>query len=346
MARVLFAFLLFSGTLLAQQGNSVYTFLDLPSSALSSALAGSQVASGQKDLSMIADNPAIGDSSMHHNMNLGYLNYVTNINQATAFYSRTIDSVGLASAYIRYFDYGSFDETDQFGNQIGNFKVTDYELGVSLSRPFTPTSRFRYGATLKQIYSSYYNFWSYGVGADLGIHYTSKDGEFIVGLVADNMGFSVVDYTNSGAQAMPFNMRVGFSKKFSKAPIRFGMQYNDLQRWDLAGADADAQLLVTNDPLTGDSSRRVFTADNFLRHMTASVEILPAEGFNLIVGYNFRRRLELALNDRAGLSGFSFGVLMKVRRIQIHYALASYTLGATSHLFAVSTNLNEWYRRK
>ena len=335
----------FSGFVYAQQGNSVYNFLDVPASVISSALGGSQVATAQNDISMTADNPAVGDSSMHNNLNMGYLNYVTNINQATAFYSRIIDSLGIASAYLRYFDYGSFDETDEFGNTLGTFRVTDYELGLSFSRALSSFQRFRYGGTFKQIYSVYYNNFSYGVGVDLGGHYVSKNGEFVLGIVADNIGMSLVDYTGSGTHPLPFNMRLGFTKKFKKAPIRFGMQYNHLERWDLAQADAEAQQLVTSDPLTGDSSRRVFTLDNFMRHLSASVEIIPSDGFNLLIGYNFRRRMELALSERGGMAGFSFGALIKVRRIQIQYALASYTLGATSHLFAVTTNLNEWYRR-
>lgn len=346
MVRLLIVFLLAFVSLRAQQASTVYNFLETPASSLSNALGGSQVASAQKDVSMIADNPAIADSAMDNNLNLGYLNNVGNLNQATAFYSRMIDSVGMASAYLRYFDYGSFDETDEFGNQIGTFRVSDYELGLSLSRQLKVKKQIRYGATFKQVYSAYYGYWSYGIGADFGAHFTSKSGELTMGLVADNLGLSIADYTNSGVKPMPFNMKFGIAKKFSKAPIRLGLQYNHIERWDLASSDADAQLLVRNDALTGDSTRRVFTLDNFMRHLSASVEIVPSDGFNLIVGYNFRRRMELALNDQGGLSGLSFGVLIKVKRIHIQYALANYTLGATSHLFAVTTNLNEWYRKK
>ena len=298
MTRALVAIaLLISTSITAQQANTVYNFLKVPASPIASALGGSQVATAQSDVSLTSDNPALGDSTFHDNLSLGYLNYVSNINQASVFYARDYDSIGIASVYLRYFDYGSFDEYDQFGNQLGTFRVSDYELGVSFSRPLHKVPGVRYGATFKQIYSNYYLNSSYGLGLDLGAHYTSKNGEFTAGVVADNIGFSVVDYTRSGSKPLPFNLKAGVAKKFKKAPIRIGVQYNNIQRWDLAEADVDAEEFANVDALTGDSTRRVFTVDNFIRHLSTSVEILPSENFNLFLGYNFRNRLELALNQ-------------------------------------------------
>lgn len=348
MTRIISLFLLFilsASCLRAQTGTTVYSFLKLPVSPISSSLGGSQVGSAQKDISLVADNPSIADSSMDQNLNLGYFNYVTNINQASIAYGRELKNIGFASAYLRYLDYGSFDETDPFGNKIGEFKVSDYELGLSFSSQLGGFERLRYGVTFKQVYSAYYEQNSYGLGLDFGAHYTSADGLFTAGMVIDNVGGSLVDYSRDGSKAMPLNAKIGVAKKLKKAPLRFGIQYENIERWDLAAADADAQEITSTDEITGETTRRVLTLDNFARHLRATVEVLPSENFNILVGYNFRRRLELALNERAGLVGFSFGTYIKIKRIQLQYGLMSYSLGGTAHMLSISTNLREWYRK-
>ena len=344
-ACILIIFLLNIEYISAQNGTAVYSFLNLPVSPISSALAGSQVASAQKDIGLIADNPSIADSSIDQNLNLGYFNYVTNINQASVAFGRHLSGIGFASAYLRYMDYGSFEETDPFGNKIGEFKISDYELGLSFSSGLGSFERLRYGVTLKQVYSAYYEQNSYGLGLDFGAHYISSEGLFTAGMVIDNVGGSLVDYSREGSKAMPVNVKLGVTKKLKKAPLRFGLQYENLERWDLAAADADAQEIISTDEITGESTRRVVTLDNLARHLRATVEVLPSENFNILVGYNFRRRLELALNERAGLVGFSFGTYLKIKRIQLQYGLMSYSIGGTAHMISISTNLKEWYRR-
>lgn len=345
MQRALLSFiLLFPLCTLAQRtANGTFAISRIAISPLASALGGSQVASYNTDINQLANNPGLFDSTLHQAASLGYLNYLTGLNQASLAYGHLIDSIGLVSGYLRYFDYGTFQETDVSGNEIGQFKAADYEIGVSLTRVYD--HRFSYGVTLKQYFSSMYQYFAYGVALDVGGFYHNDKG-FAAGLTIDDIGVKLVDYTGASNQALPFSMNVGMSKKFSKAPLRFGLQYNHLEQWDLAASDLDALGNVRVDLLTGTQQRRVVTVDNLARHLAVTAAFVPSETFNLMIGYDFRKQLELGTTERPGLVGFSFGAFAKIKRFGLQYAISSYHLGGTSNHVAITTNLAEWRTKK
>jgi hypothetical protein len=330
--------------LAAQSGNTAYGFTRIPGSVVTSALGGSQVATYRGDLQQRMDNPAFIDSAMHQSVSMGYLNYLSTINQATLAYGHQFDSIGFGSAYLRYFDYGTFQETDEVGNELGQFKVIDYEIGVTFGRAYN--EHFSYGVTLKQVFSNMYQYFGYGMGVDLGAHYHSSSGNFSAGLVARNLGMEIIDPTRSQRDPLPWGVDLAIAKKFDKAPLMFGLQYSDLLKWDLAANDLDAQNNTVEDELTGEVRRPVFTLDNFARHLSGSVAFVPSDRFNLMLGYNFRRRLELATAERPAMVGFSFGANIQLKRFGIQYAITSYHLSGASNHFGITTNLNEWYSRR
>lgn len=326
------------------QQRSAYAFTGIPGSAVTAALGGSQVGLYRGDLLQRMDNPAFVDSSMHQAASFSYLSYLESINQASLSYGHRFDSLGFASAYLRYFDYGTFQETDEVGNELGQFKVVDYEVGLTFGASYN--KYFSYGATLKQVFSNMYQNFGYGAAIDLGLHYKSEDGNLTAGLVARNLGFEIIDYTSNTRDPFPWGIDLAIAKKFDKAPILFGLQYSDLQRWDLAGNDLNSLNNLTVNQLTGDETRRIFTLDNFARHLSGSVAFIPSEKFSLMLGYNFRRRLELATAERPALVGFSFGTNIQIKRFGIQYAITSYHLNGASNHFGITTNFSEWYGRK
>lgn len=342
----LFAIILIPFHLQSQSSvNGTFAFTNVPVSPLSAALGGSQIASYAGDLNQLTANPALMDSVLHGSASLSYLNYMAGINQASLAGARMVDSLGVLSAYLRYFGYGSFTETDEAGNELRQFNAADYEVGLSLTR--NHLSNFAYGVSFKQVFSSLYQHFAYGVALDVGGYYHSDDNGFTAGLTIDNLGFKLKDYTNNSAQVLfPVQMNIALTKKFAKAPLRFGLQYNNLERWDLASSDTDARNKLRTDPLTGEQTRKVVTFDNFLRHLIASAVFTPNEAFNIMLGYNFRRRLELSISERPGLTGFSLGVMVRVKRFNLQYAITGYHLNGTANHFALSTNLNKWYAKK
>lgn len=345
MKRIIFFLLLTPLSVLSQGiGNSSFTTVGVPVSGVTAALGGSQVAVNKGDILQIVDNPAFYDSTSSKSISFSYLNYVTTINQASVGYGKEIEKLGLVSGYLRYYSYGTFTETDEVGNEYGKFTAADYEIGVNLARKYT--KNISYGFTFKQLFSSMYQNFAYGLGADAGVYYASDNGQFTAGLVLNNVGLKLIDYTGSSNEWLPTEASIAISKKFSKAPIRLGFQYSNLQKWDLAETDQDALDNTKTDPITKTISRPIVTADNFLRHLGLSIVLEPNSKFNLFAAYNFRRRLELSTADRPGAVGFSFGTMIKIKRFSIQYSYANYHLSSGSNHLAITTNLSEWYSKK
>ena len=336
-------FILLPFILVGQSNTTNFSFAEIPNSPLSTSQGSNMVASGINDVLQPAVNPAYSDSTIDKNLQFSYLNYLSDINQTSLGYAQMVDSVGLISGYFRFIDYGAFLETNEVGDEIGEFRSSEYELGISLAKSYK--DKISYGATLKQLFSSFYQNYAYGIALDFGGYYQSENG-LRMGVTIDNIGARLIDFNGNESSLMRPAINFGFSKRFSKAPLTFGIQYNNIETWDIAANDIDQSDNIMIDQLTGETKRRTLTFDNLARHLNLSAIISPSEKFAIIAGFNFRRRLELAAAQRPALVGFSFGLQAKVKRFIIQYGLASYHLNGAINQLALSTNLNEWYSKK
>jgi hypothetical protein len=78
-----------------------------------------------------------------------------------------------------------------------------------------------------------------------------------------------------------------------------------------------------------------------MRHVIVGAELFPEKGFNLRLGYNFRRGEELGIIDQRNFSGLSLGFGLKIRNLKFNYAYSRYTLAGNTSLFGMTINLNE-----
>lgn len=336
--------LLLSNVALAQPaGDAVYSFLNLPTGAAQSASGGIHVASQRTEVDFLNSNPALLDTLHHKNLSLSYLNFLSDINHFNAVYASKFKDLGMVGVNFRYMDYGKFREADASGNVGGEFGVSDYAVSLVFSRRID--SLFSYGIGMEHLFSSYYQGHSYGVAFSGGLYYRSRNQSFSAGLAFHHLGFQMVALRKGNGERFPLRSTLGISKKVPKAPLRVSVQYDHLERWDLSAADAVASKFKT-DPITGEQTRRKFTADNLMRHFIFGVEFVPSENFNLLLSYNVQRRKELALDDRPGLSGLAFGVSIKIKRFQLQYGIASYHRSGASNHITVTTNLSEWYGKR
>lgn len=341
----IFLYILFSiifGTkVLGQEFN--FQFTDIPVSPISTAQGMNSVVPVIQDPLQFVSNPAQFDSTLDKNVQISYLNYLTDINQTSIGYSHAIDSAAMVAGYFRFIEYGSFIETNEVGDEIGEFRTSEYELGMNLTKCYR--QNWYYGATLKQLFSSFYQNFAYGLAIDVGGYYQSKDG-LIVGLTIDDIGARVLDVNQNGFNLMRPSANVGIAKRFAKAPLTLAVQYSNLETWDLAANDIDQSGNLTVDQLTGESKRKTLTMDNFARHVSLSAIVTPSDRFAIITGFDFRRRLELAASQRPALVGFSLGFQANVKRLNVQYGLSSYHINGSIHHLSISTNLNEWITKR
>jgi hypothetical protein len=327
-------------------GRNTYEFLNLTSSARIASLGGKVNSVWDDDLNLAFYNPSLLHEEMHNNMVLNYVNYFTDVNWGYVSYARTIDRVGNFAGGIQYINYGKFIAADEFGNRTGTFSANEIALNLMYSRSID--SMFHIGVNLKPIYSSLEDYNSFGVAADLGVTYTSRDRLFAGALVLRNIGLQIKPYYEQHRENLPFEIQAGVSQKLRHAPFRFSIVAHNLQKLDLTYKKAEGEGYKEIDVVTGKpaGTGKIETfADKFMRHFIFGVEFSPFKSFSLRGGYNYQRRSELKVESRAAMVGFSWGFGIKISKFNLSYGRASYHLAGASNHFSLSTDFSSFYRK-
>lgn len=319
-------------------GENTYDFLTLTNSARMAALGGNQVAlNDSTDLNVSYNNPSLLREDMRNMLSLNYVSYFEGVKYGYAAYSFGTPLLGNFAVGMHYINYGNFEETLANGQKTGaTFNAAEYALNLIWSYQ---TGRLMYGVNLKPILSSFENYQSFGLAADLGVSLVSKSRLAMVSLVAKNIGSQITSYYDGAdREAIPFDLQFGFSQKLQHAPIRLAATLQHLQKWDLSKPEEDNTGTTTT-----------YKEDSFgkklLRHTVLGVELLPSPNFTLRAGYNYQLRQEMKLDEKLSTVGFSWGFGFRISRFQLSYGSGRYHIGASSNLISVAINLNEGFRR-
>ncbi|HDR52207.1 MAG TPA: type IX secretion system protein PorQ [Mariniphaga anaerophila] len=235
---------------------------------------------------------------------------------------------------MHYINYGEFKEATELGELTGNFfNAAEYALNMIYSNHY---QRLSYGANLKPVFSIFESYRSFGLAADLGVSYSSKDSLTRVALVASNIGGQITTYYEDGnREPIPFNLQAGISTKLKYAPVVLSLTMQHLTNWDLGYNEAEEESLENWHELQESFGKQI------MRHAVLGVEILPSDNFTLRAGYNYQRRQELKFEERLSTVGFSMGFGLKVKRFRLDFATSRFHLAGSSNLFSLAINLNE-----
>lgn len=330
---IIVLFLISFSMVKGQKGENTYEFLNLPNSAHTGALGGVNVSLFDNDPSVSNNNPALLRDTMHNHVSANYINYVSDINFGYVSYARSFKDVGVFALGVQYINDGEFDGYDEFGNFTGNF--TAQETALSLIYSTRLSEYWRFGATFKQIFSSFEQYSSYGIAFDAGLNYMKNN--FSAGLNFKNFGTQIKTYTEDNFEGMPFVIQAGFTQKLNHAPFRFSLTANHIQMPDLT---YNSGLNNYPNALSGANSETASTGQKIVRHVIAGVEFVPSKNFYVAAGYNFQRRNELGIADKMSNVGFSWGFGMRVKKFHISYGSARYHLAGTSNHVSIVTNLS------
>ena len=317
-------------------GENTYEFLELTNSARIAALGGSQTAIlDTTDLNLPYNNPALLHKSMEKKVLVNYVNYLSDINYGYASYAKSFDSIGNFAIGMHYINYGDFQEATETGELTGNqFKAAEYALSIIYSNQY---KRLKYGATLKPILVSFETYQSFGLAADLGVSFASKDNYTNVAVVAQNIGGQITTYYDGAErESIPFNVQAGFSQKLMHAPIAFFINMHHINHWDLTYTETESGDLIDDI-----YQREEGFGKQLMRHLIWGVEIYPSPNFILRAGYNYQRRQELKYEEKLSAVGLSFGFGVKIKRFTLDYGIAQYHLAGSSGLFSLAINLND-----
>lgn len=316
-------------------GNATYQFLNLMSSPRLAALGGKIITNVDYDVTQGLYNPATINLEMDNQLALNYANYLGDISYGTAAYAYTIDRrVQTFHAGITYVNYGSFDGYDENGNSTGTF--TGNETALSFGYAFQiGFSDFYAGANIKLISSKLEQYSSLGGALDFGLIYINEYLEFNAALAIRNLGTQFTTYAGLN-EPLPFEIDLGFSQKLKNVPIRWHLTFENLQQWPIAAANP---ARVTTDLSGNQTQEEIGFLSQLIRHTLVGAELFPDRGFNIRLGYSFRRAEELRILDQRNFSGLSFGIGIKFNKLRFSYTHARYSSASNTSFLGVQISL-------
>jgi hypothetical protein len=269
--------------------------------ARNSALGESQIAVAG-DLHSVFSNPAgLAEFERPHGA-IGFFKHVLDINSGSLAYARPFREIGVLALGVTYFDYGSFDRANEYGQKEGEFGVSDVLVSVSGGRVMMKD--LCGGVTLKYLYSNMDSHVASALAADAGVIYHTGYEGWDVGAGIYNAGFATSAYLTE-KDDLPTAYRFGVSVPLKHLPARvsFAGEYTSVE-----GVRGCGGLELT-----------------FSRYLQARL------------GYN-----TVGIDQRVGLSsdalaGFSGGLGLHARSISFDYALTSQGEVGMLHRFTLGT---------
>ena len=335
--RVIILFILFSPLLAQAQvgGRYTYQFLNLVNSPRMAALGGKVITNYDYDPTQALVNPASINPAMDNQLAVNYVNYIGDISYGSVAYAYLWDRrTQVFHAGVTYVNYGNFDGYDEQGNETSSFSGGEVALSVGHARNIAFTN-FHIGGNLKFISSTLEQYSSFGVALDLGVMYVYEDWDLNISGVARNIGTQITPY-NDIYEPIPFELIFGISQTMQYVPIRWHITFENMQVWNIAFANPNRDEI----DLEGNvKEENINFIDDVFRHTIIGIELFPDKGFNIRLGYNFRRGEELRIVEKRSFAGISAGFSIKLNKLRLSYSYSKFSLAAASSYFGLILNL-------
>lgn len=306
----------------AQESNSVFNFLSLPTSSHAIALGGRNISLIEDDASLTMQNPALLSSVNDNSLNFNFLTYMQGCKMGSAAFSKIAGERGTWGVSAQFLGYGKMKETLETGEEIGSMHALDMVLSGMYS--YSLSERWVGGASGKFIYSKYGAYSSCALAVDLGLNYYDDDNDLSISAVAANLGGQVKAFGDVH-ERLPFNLALGMTKGVAHAPIRISLTLSDLTRWS-----KDYYYMADKTPGFG----RIL-----MNHFNIGAEILPSDRIYIGMGYNFRRASEMKAAGSSHAAGLTFGAGINLKRLKLGLAYAKYHVSAPSFSLSLGYSL-------
>jgi hypothetical protein len=320
---------LFPKLITAQFGGwNSFSFLKMPSDAYTTALGGQQVAPIVNDPSLFLNNPAINDSIKKHFIKINFAPLWAGTNTSTIVYGRNYKKYGNILVALQYINYGTFQGTDPAGNLTSTFTANDFAFTIGHSQKINNIS---IGANIKLAGSTIESYSAYAILVDFGGYFKHPTKDISYGLSIKNMGARIKNFYSNDAPDLPFDVQMGFTIRPEQMPFRFSINAHHIHQWNIA-INKPVSINIINNQII-DSS--VSTADKIARHLVFGIETFVQKNIQLNLGYNQLLRKELKQQDISTLSGFSFGFLMKTKKLNFAFGHQGFNTAGGLNQFSV-----------
>ena len=293
-------------TISAQEGDTGYQFLQVPTSAHSAALGGGNVSIIEDDPTLVFTNPALLANVSDKTLNLNFTSYISSTSKLSAAFVKQAGERGTWAVAAMLLNYGTMTETNENFEELGEFSAKD--ISVQGGYTYLFSDRWSGGVQGKVIMSNYGEFKSTALGVDLGINYYDVDHGLSFSLVGQNLGGQVKALYEKN-EKLPFNLVAGISKDLANAPIRLSLTFDNITDWD---------------------------EKKPINHLTFGADIFPSSTTWVAVGYNPRRGNEMKIGDSKHWAGLSLGAGLTLKKLKVGLAWGKYHVAASSLIINTS----------
>ncbi|MEQ9403033.1 MAG: type IX secretion system protein PorQ [Cyclobacteriaceae bacterium] len=311
---------------LAQTGGTAgYQALDLVNNSRTAALSGNTISIADGDISQFFQNPAILDSISNGDIFFNINPYFADVFVFSGAYGFNIKGIENLSVGLTYIDYNDFRRTDASGNSNGTFNAQDYLIAFGKSHRLGPIS---FGVNLKILHSSIDSYGSTAILGDIGGIFRVKE-NWTIGMVIANLGGRITNFNELSTAKIPLDARIGTTFKPEYMPFRFTVTTTNLSERNVVEQ-------------SGSQGRSNEGIEKVVRRLSLGAELLLSDNFQLLFGYNHKRKQELKLSETSGGAGFSYGLMVNIKRFELRYSRAVFHAAGGSGFISLRTNLNDF----
>lgn len=288
----------------AQDSQTAFNFLRLPTSAHAAALGGENITLTDDDASMVFHNPSLLNFVSDRTLGLNIMTYMQGSVTGSASYSQFIGDRGSWGIQGRFINYGEMKQTSINNEETGTFHANDFAIGGTFA--YGLTEHITGGVTAKIVASYIGQYNAMGAAIDLGLNYFDENHNWSIGAVARNLGGQLKAYDDN-FERMPLDVQLGISKRLASSPLRFSATLVRLNDWEYGIG----------------------------KHLVLGADLLLSDQFYIAAGYNAMRASEMKIsageNDESSHgAALSIGAGMTLDRMQLHVAYGKYHVSSTS----------------
>jgi len=288
----------------SKAGTTAYSFLKIGVGARAVAMGNAFVGLAD-DQSALYFNPAGLVQLSSQCFTTSYNNYLSTIQSGFIGYVYPYDQNTRIGISINYFNYGSFDKTDEYGVRLGTFGAADFALISTYARKVN--SLFSLGVNAKFILEKIDNYTSDALALDLGAFHKSENKRIQAGVVVRNLGYQLKSLSGEHKESLPVEVKIGISHYVQGMP-----------------------LLVAID------AAKPFDNDIYLN---LGAELLSLKPVFLRAGWTSFGKNYKTGSDKDNLAGLSFGLGINWKAYKFDYAYSSYADLGGVHRISISGDL-------
>jgi hypothetical protein len=343
MTKFIFQLFIFTATFTAWAqigGEGTFVSLNLPYSARHVALGGNAINAMDDDVSIGLHAPSLLNKNSHRRATFSHSYLAGGINYGQFGYAHQIKNNQFISTSFRYASYGKMDLTLPTGELAGDFYAGD--LIASAGYGHHVNEVVSVGANLNFAFSTLETYQAFGMTLDFSGTLNFADKNTVVTALIRNAGMQFSGYVNKNRERISPNPMIAISHKLEHAPFRLTLLAQHLNRWDITYVDPNEQPF--KDPFTNEliEPKRANFIAKTMHHLVFQVEALFGKNFHLRAAFDYRQREEMRITNRTGMSGFSLGMGLMLKKFQFQYGFNVVSAAGFNNMFTMSTNINEW----